>query len=64
MPLIVRHSPGVGSKTESVSSVPVGTGREVKLNAAYAEDGPELLVRTIEFNTGDTPIEEALRTVG
>lgn len=29
-----------------------GTGREVKLNAAYAEDGPELLVRTIEFNTG------------
>ncbi|MFF2852912.1 LCP family protein [Streptomyces sp. NPDC058001] len=29
-----------------------GTGRHVKLNAAYAEDGPELLVRTIEFNTG------------
>ncbi|MFJ2831655.1 LCP family protein [Streptomyces sp. NPDC087263] len=29
-----------------------GTGREVKLNAAYAEDGPELLVRTVEFNTG------------
>ncbi|MFE2273537.1 LCP family protein [Streptomyces lavendulae] len=27
-------------------------GRRVKLNAAYAEDGPELLVRTIEFNTG------------
>ncbi|MFD4691336.1 LCP family protein [Streptomyces sp. NPDC058463] len=29
-----------------------GTGRTVKLNAAYAEDGPELLVRTVEFNTG------------
>lgn len=28
-----------------------GTGRQVKLNAAYAEDGPELLVRTVEFNT-------------
>ncbi|MFI8436771.1 LCP family protein [Streptomyces sp. NPDC079020] len=29
-----------------------GRGRTVKLNAAYAEDGPELLVRTVEFNTG------------
>ncbi|MBN0045965.1 LCP family protein [Streptomyces actuosus] len=29
-----------------------GTGRHVKLNAAYAEDGPTLLVRTVEFNTG------------
>ncbi|MFF3487659.1 LCP family protein [Streptomyces sp. NPDC002701] len=29
-----------------------GTGRQVKLNAAYAEDGPELLVRTVESNTG------------
>ncbi|MFI7501094.1 LCP family protein [Streptomyces sp. NPDC049687] len=29
-----------------------GSGRHVKLNAAYAEDGPELLVRTIEYNTG------------
>ncbi|WP_329338341.1 LCP family protein [Streptomyces sp. NBC_00663] len=29
-----------------------GTGRHTKLNAAYAEDGPELLVRTIEYNTG------------
>lgn len=29
-----------------------GTGRQVKLNAAYAEDGPELLVRTVEYNTG------------
>ncbi|WP_405780237.1 LCP family protein [Streptomyces sp. NBC_00859] len=28
------------------------TGRQTKLNAAYAEDGPELLVRTIEYNTG------------
>ncbi|CAL9509503.1 Polyisoprenyl-teichoic acid--peptidoglycan teichoic acid transferase TagU [Streptomyces sp. enrichment culture] len=28
------------------------TGRHVKLNAAYAEDGPELLVRTVEYNTG------------
>jgi LCP family protein required for cell wall assembly len=28
------------------------TGRHVKLNAAYAEDGPELLVRTVEHNTG------------
>ncbi|MET7615759.1 LCP family protein [Streptomyces sp. NPDC005408] len=27
-------------------------GRHTKLNAAYAEDGPELLVRTVEFNTG------------
>ncbi|MFI9831830.1 LCP family protein [Streptomyces sp. NPDC051913] len=29
-----------------------GTGRHTKLNAAYAEDGPELLVRTVEYNTG------------
>ncbi|MFF9408671.1 LCP family protein [Streptomyces anandii] len=29
-----------------------GRGRHVKLNAAYAEDGPELLVRTVEYNTG------------
>ncbi|MDQ0935019.1 LCP family protein required for cell wall assembly [Streptomyces turgidiscabies] len=29
-----------------------GTGRHTKLNAAYATDGPELLVRTVEFNTG------------
>ncbi|NEC67441.1 LCP family protein [Streptomyces sp. SID9727] len=28
------------------------TGRTTKLNAAYAADGPELLVRTVEFNTG------------
>ncbi|EFF91405.1 MULTISPECIES: LCP family protein [unclassified Streptomyces] len=28
------------------------TGRRTKLNAAYAEDGPTLLVRTIEYNTG------------
>ncbi|UNO41678.1 LCP family protein [Streptomyces sp. MST-110588] len=28
-----------------------GRGRHTKLNAAYAEDGPELLVRTIEYNT-------------
>ncbi|MFF4604627.1 LCP family protein [Streptomyces sp. NPDC001339] len=27
------------------------TGRHTKLNAAYAEDGPELLVRTVEHNT-------------
>ncbi|MGW6457067.1 LCP family protein [Streptomyces sp. NPDC055078] len=26
-------------------------GRRTKLNAAYAEDGPELLVRTVEHNT-------------
>ncbi|MFF3512144.1 LCP family protein [Streptomyces sp. NPDC002573] len=29
-----------------------GKGRHTKLNAAYAEDGPELLVRTVEYNTG------------
>ncbi|WP_432157742.1 MULTISPECIES: LCP family protein [unclassified Streptomyces] len=29
-----------------------GTGKHTKLNAAYAMDGPELLVRTVEFNTG------------
>jgi LCP family protein required for cell wall assembly len=29
-----------------------GTGRQEKLNAAYAEDGPTLLVRTVEYNTG------------
>ncbi|WP_338699549.1 LCP family protein [Streptomyces sp. Q6] len=29
-----------------------GTGRQTKLNAAYAEDGPTLLVRTVEANTG------------
>ncbi|MFE7040261.1 LCP family protein [Streptomyces atratus] len=29
-----------------------GRGRFTKLNAAYAMDGPELLVRTVEFNTG------------
>ncbi|MFH0519804.1 LCP family protein [Streptomyces sp. M41] len=28
-----------------------GTGRQTKLNAAYSEDGPELLVRTVEANT-------------
>ncbi|MFI5809164.1 LCP family protein [Streptomyces sp. NPDC051561] len=28
------------------------THRRLKLNAAYAEDGPELLVRTVEHNTG------------
>ncbi|MFF2013985.1 LCP family protein [Streptomyces sp. NPDC058195] len=28
------------------------SGRFTKLNAAYAMDGPELLVRTVEFNTG------------
>ncbi|MFJ9179465.1 LCP family protein [Streptomyces sp. NPDC102360] len=28
------------------------TGRQTKLNAAYAEDGPTLLVRTVESNTG------------
>ncbi|MGJ5755418.1 LytR family transcriptional attenuator [Streptomyces puniciscabiei] len=28
------------------------TGRQEKLNATYAEDGPTLLVRTIEANTG------------
>ncbi|MBW8794685.1 MAG: LCP family protein [Streptomyces sp.] len=28
------------------------TGRYTKLNAAYAEDGPTLLVRTVEYNTG------------
>ncbi|MER7573390.1 LCP family protein [Streptomyces sp. NPDC126514] len=39
----------VGS--ESGKTYP-GNGRHVKLNAAYAEDGPELLVRTVEFNTG------------
>ncbi|MFF8952228.1 LCP family protein [Streptomyces sp. NPDC014940] len=27
-------------------------GRRTKLNAAYAEDGPTLLVRTVEYNTG------------
>jgi LCP family protein required for cell wall assembly len=37
--------------SESGKTYP-GTGRHTKLNAAYAEDGPELLVRTIEFNTG------------
>ncbi|MGW1191232.1 LCP family protein [Streptomyces sp. NPDC002559] len=29
-----------------------GRGQFTKLNAAYAMDGPELLVRTVEFNTG------------
>ncbi|MGW7051724.1 LCP family protein [Streptomyces sp. NPDC054887] len=38
----------VGS--ESGKTFP-GQGRRVKLNAAYAEDGPELLVRTVEHNT-------------
>ncbi|WP_438313690.1 LCP family protein [Streptomyces sp. HUAS TT3] len=28
------------------------TGKHTKLNAAYADDGPELLVRTVEHNTG------------
>ncbi|SER72971.1 transcriptional attenuator, LytR family [Streptomyces sp. yr375] len=38
----------VGSESGKIYK---GTGRHVKLNAAYAEDGPELLVRTVEFNT-------------
>ncbi|MFI6149081.1 LCP family protein [Streptomyces sp. NPDC051109] len=29
-----------------------GTGKHTKLNATYADDGPELLVRTVEYNTG------------
>ncbi|MCX4881228.1 MULTISPECIES: LCP family protein [unclassified Streptomyces] len=29
-----------------------GTGRQTKLNAAYAEDGPTLLVRSVEYNMG------------
>ncbi|WP_327132329.1 LCP family protein [Streptomyces sp. NBC_01343] len=29
-----------------------GTGKHTKLNAAYADDGPQLLVRTVEHNTG------------
>ncbi|MFF0741082.1 LCP family protein [Streptomyces sp. NPDC004111] len=29
-----------------------GRGQRMKLNAAYAQDGPELLVRTVEHNTG------------
>ncbi|MEV7614058.1 LCP family protein [Streptomyces sp. NPDC089799] len=29
-----------------------GKGQRTKLNAAYAQDGPELLVRTVEYNTG------------
>jgi LCP family protein required for cell wall assembly len=37
--------------SESGKTYP-GTGKHTKLNAAYAMDGPELLVRTIEFNTG------------
>ncbi|GAA3805777.1 LCP family protein [Streptomyces coacervatus] len=28
------------------------TGRQTKLNAAYAEDGPTLLVRAVEYNMG------------
>nr|WP_229924711.1 LCP family protein [Streptomyces sulfonofaciens] len=37
--------------SESGKTFP-GTGRHTKLNATYAMDGPELLVRTIEYNTG------------
>ncbi|WP_432096222.1 LCP family protein [Streptomyces sp. bgisy100] len=29
-----------------------GQGRHTKLNASYSEDGPQLLVRTVESNTG------------
>ncbi|GAA2059512.1 LCP family protein [Streptomyces albiaxialis] len=28
------------------------TGKHIKINAAYSQDGPELLVRTVEANTG------------
>ncbi len=44
-----RYRPLVGSESGKTFK---GTGRRVKLNAAYAEDGPELLVRTVEHNTG------------
>lgn len=37
--------------SESGKTYP-GTGRHTKLNATYAMDGPELLVRTVEANTG------------
>ncbi|MEV0094676.1 LCP family protein [Streptomyces sp. NPDC050738] len=37
--------------SESGKTYP-NTGRTTKLNAAYAMDGPELLVRTVEYNTG------------
>ncbi|MFE9612697.1 LCP family protein [Streptomyces sp. NPDC006012] len=39
-------------KGSSSGKVYQGQGRHTKLNAAYAEDGPTLLVRTVEFNTG------------
>ncbi|GHJ39563.1 transcriptional regulator [Streptomyces sp. TS71-3] len=37
--------------SESGKTFPA-TGRHTKLNAAYSTDGPQLLVRTIEYNTG------------
>ncbi|WP_336110599.1 LCP family protein [Streptomyces sp. PTD9-10] len=39
-------------KGSSSGKVYPAKGRHEKLNAAYAEDGPTLLVRTIEYNTG------------
>ena len=39
-------------KGSSSGKIYQGTGRRMKLNAADAMDGPELLVRTVEFNTG------------
>ncbi|MEU1460335.1 LCP family protein [Streptomyces sp. NPDC005727] len=39
-------------KGSTSGKVYANQGRHTKLNAAYAEDGPTLLVRTIEFNTG------------
>ena len=38
-----------GSESGKTTRARAGT---MKLNAAYAEDGPELLVRTVEYNTG------------
>lgn len=37
--------------SESGKTYPA-TGQHTKLNATYAMDGPELLVRTVEYNTG------------
>jgi LCP family protein required for cell wall assembly len=56
--MMILHTGGNGSTLISLPrdsnvEIPSFRGSESgKLNAAYAEDGPELLVRTVEYNTG------------
>ena len=64
-PSRLTHEPGTGRIETGEGVSPGEVPREdVAHVAAAALAEPATIGRTIEFNTGDTPIEEALRTVG